>query len=96
MITLTSNLFNRRTSSGEFTCINKYLIDDLQTLGLWNSDTINHIIEHDGSVQYLNNLPQNIKDIYKTVWELSQKHVIDMASDRSLYMPKSIYESLHC
>lgn len=86
---LTSNLFNRRTSSGEFTCINKYLIDDLQSIGMWNSDTMNHIIQHDGSVQTLGNLPQEIKNVYKTVWEISQKHVIDMASDRGAFICQS-------
>jgi len=86
---LTSNLFNRRTSSGEFTCVNKYLIDDLQKLGLWNTKTMNHLLEHDGSVQNLENLPENIKLLYKTVWEISQKVVINMAADRGAFICQS-------
>ena len=86
---LTSNLFNRRTSSGEFTCVNKYLIDDLQKLNMWNKDTMNHLLKHDGSVQNLNDFPDTLKNIYKTVWEISQKAVINMAADRGAFICQS-------
>ena len=86
---LTSNLYNRRTSSGEFTCVNKYLIEDLQKLGLWNTKTMNHLMKYDGSVQTLENFPDDLKKIYKTVWEISQKHVIDMAADRGAFICQS-------
>ena len=86
---LTSNLFNRRTSSGEFTCVNKYLIDDLQKLGMWNKDTMNHLLKYDGSVQNLEGFPKNLKDVYKTVWEISQKVVINLAADRGAFICQS-------
>lgn len=86
---LTSNLFNRRTSSGEFTCVNKYLIADLQELNMWNEATMNHLIKYEGSVQTLSGLPEKLKNIYKTVWEISQKHVIDMAADRGAFICQS-------
>ena len=86
---LTSNLFNRRTSSGEFTCVNKYLINDLQKLGLWNTNTMNHLLQHDGSVQNLQGLPNELKMLYKTVWEISQKAVINMAADRGAFICQS-------
>ena len=86
---LTSNLFNRRTSSGEFTCVNKYLIRDLQEMGMWNKDTMNHLLKYDGSVQTLENFPDNLKNVYKTVWEISQRCVIDMAADRGAFICQS-------
>ena len=85
----TSNIYKRQTLSGEFVLINKYLVKDLKDLKLWNREVRDKIIINNGSVQNISEIPQNIKDIYKTVWEVSQKVVIDMAADRSPYICQS-------
>lgn len=85
----TSNIFTRRTVAGEFQIINRYLMDDLLTLGLWSEEMRNILIEHEGSVQNIPCIPQNIKDLYKTVWEIKMKCVLDMASDRQAFVDQS-------
>ncbi len=85
----TSNIYTRRTLSGEFIIANKHLMKDLIRLGLWNDSMKNRLIASNGSVQNIAGIPQNIKDIYKTVWELSQKIIIDMAADRGAYICQS-------
>jgi ribonucleoside-diphosphate reductase alpha subunit len=85
----TSNIYTRRTLSGEFIVVNKHLMKDLIRLGLWNDNMKNRLIAANGSVQAIPNIPQNIKDIYKTVWEISQRVVIDMAADRGAYICQS-------
>lgn len=85
----TSNIYTRRTLSGEFIIVNKHLMRDLIELGLWNEDMKNKLIAANGSVQAIPEIPQHIKDLYKTVWELSQKVVIDMAADRGAYICQS-------
>lgn len=85
----TSNIYTRRTLSGEFIVVNKHLMKDLIKLGLWNDTMRNRLIATNGSVQDVPGIPQNIKDIYKTVWEISQKVVIDMAADRGAYICQS-------
>ncbi|SHO61316.1 ribonucleoside-diphosphate reductase subunit alpha [Algoriphagus zhangzhouensis] len=85
----TSNIYTRRTLSGEFIVVNKHLMKDLIKLGLWNDTMRNRLISTNGSVQDVPGIPQNIKDIYKTVWEISQKVVIDMAADRGAYICQS-------
>jgi len=85
----TSNIYTRRTLSGEFIVVNKHLMKDLIRLGLWNDNMKNRLIAANGSVQNLPDVPQNIKDIYKTVWEISQKIIIDMAADRGAYICQS-------
>ncbi|WP_268035091.1 ribonucleoside-diphosphate reductase subunit alpha [Algoriphagus sp. PAP.12] len=85
----TSNIYTRRTLSGEFIVVNKHLMKDLIKLGLWNDTMRNRLIATNGSVQDVPGIPQNIKDIYKTVWEISQKIVIDMAADRGAYICQS-------
>ncbi|MEX2593031.1 MAG: ribonucleoside-diphosphate reductase subunit alpha [Anditalea sp.] len=85
----TSNIYTRRTLSGEFIVVNKHLMKDLIRLGLWNENMKNRLISANGSVQGLPEIPQNIKDIYKTVWEISQKVIIDMAADRGAYICQS-------
>lgn len=85
----TSNLYTRRTLSGEFIMVNKHLMKDLIHLGLWNDNMRNRLISTNGSVQNVPGIPQNIKDIYKTVWEISQKVIIDMAADRGAYICQS-------
>lgn len=85
----TSNIYTRRTLSGEFVVVNKHLMKDLIRLGLWNDNMKNRLIGANGSVQNLPEIPQNLKDLYKTVWEISQKVIIDMAADRGAYVCQS-------
>ncbi|NVJ87554.1 MAG: ribonucleoside-diphosphate reductase subunit alpha [Algoriphagus sp.] len=85
----TSNIYTRRTLSGEFIVVNKHLMKDLIKLGLWDDTMRNRLIAANGSVQNIPNIPQNIKDLYKTVWEISQKVIIDMAADRGAYICQS-------
>lgn len=86
---ITSNIYTRRVLSGEHQVVNQYLIDDLVKLGLWNDDLKEQIIYHDGSIQSINNIPNDLKEIYKTVWEMSQKVIIDMAADRGPFIDQS-------
>ena len=85
----TSNIYVRRVLSGEFVVVNKHLLKDLVELGLWNDDMKNKIIFHNGSIQAIDEIPQDIKDIYKTVWEIKQRTIIDMAADRGAYICQS-------
>ncbi len=85
----TSNIYKRGTLSGEFMVVNKYLLKDLVRLGLWNDNLKNKIIVSNGSVQNIDEIPANLKDLYKTVWEIKQKTVIDMAADRGAYICQS-------
>jgi ribonucleoside-diphosphate reductase alpha chain len=85
----TSNIYVRRVLSGEFVVVNKHLLKDLVELGLWNDDMKNKIIFHNGSIQAIDEIPQNIKDIFKTVWEIKQRTIIDMAADRGAYICQS-------
>lgn len=85
----TSNIYTRRTLSGEFIIANKHLMKDLIELGLWDDSMRNRLISTNGSVQNIPGIPQNIKDLYKTVWEISQKIIIDMAADRGAYICQS-------
>lgn len=82
----TSNLYKRNTLSGEFIVINKYLIQDLLDLGLWNEPIRQQIMNNNGSIQTISEIPDNIKNLYKTVWEMSQKIVIEMSADRGQYI----------
>ncbi len=84
-----SNLFKRETLSGEFLQINKYLVTELKTLGLWNDDLRNEIKMAEGSIQDLPSIPSDIKNIYRTVWELPMKALIDLAADRGPYIDQS-------
>jgi len=83
---ITSNMFTRNTLSGTFQIINKYLIHDLIKLNLWNDDLKQKIIAYNGSIQNIDEIPNNLKEIYQTVWELKQKDLIDMDADRSAYI----------
>ena len=85
----TSNIYTRRTLSGEFIVVNKYLVKDLINLGLWNEDVKNLIIIHKGSVQNIPNIPDDIKDVYKTVWEIKQKDLIEMSAERGRFICQS-------
>jgi ribonucleotide reductase alpha subunit len=84
----TSNLYLRRTLAGEFVMINKHLVKDLQRIGEWNKETKDQIIRDGGSVQGLN-IPDKLKTIYRTVWEIPQKSLIDMAADRGPFIDQS-------
>jgi len=85
----TSNIYTRRTLSGEFIIINKHLVKDLISLGLWNEDMKNMIIINKGSVQNIPNIPDDIKEIYKTVWEIKQKDLIEMSAERGRFICQS-------
>ena len=85
---ITSNLYKRRTQAGEFKLINNYLINDLNNYGSWDTDMKNNIIYHNGSIQYLN-IPQELKELYKTVWEIKQKHIVIQASERGPYIDQT-------
>jgi ribonucleoside-diphosphate reductase subunit M1 len=85
----TSNIYSRRVLAGEFPVVNHHLLKDLTELGLWNDEMKNTIIAHGGSIQHIDSIPQNLKDLYKTVWEISQKTIINMAADRSPYIDQS-------
>ena len=91
----TSNIYTRRTLSGEFIIANKHLMKDLIELGLWNETMRQKLIATNGSVQPIPEIPQNIKDIYKTVWEISQKAIIDMSADRGAYICQSQSLNIH-
>jgi ribonucleoside-diphosphate reductase alpha chain len=85
----TSNIYTRKVLSGEFIVVNKHLLLDLVNLGLWNENLKNEIMRHNGSVQNIEGIPQNIKELYKTVWELGMKDIIDMAADRGIFVDQS-------
>lgn len=85
----TSNIYTRRVLSGEFVVVNKHLLKDLVELGLWNNQMKEAIILENGSVQNIESMPQKIKDLYKTVWEIKMRTVIDMAADRGAYICQS-------
>jgi ribonucleoside-diphosphate reductase alpha chain len=85
----TSNLYKRKTLAGEFIIVNKYLITDLVRLGLWNKDMKNKIIMYDGSIQAIDDIPQDLRNLYKTSWELKQKVLIDQSAERGAYVCQS-------
>jgi ribonucleoside-diphosphate reductase alpha chain len=91
----TSNIYTRRTLSGEFIIANKHLMKDLISAGLWSETMRQKLISTNGSVQAIPEIPQNIKDIYKTVWEISQKAIIDMSADRGAYICQSQSLNIH-
>lgn len=85
----TSNIYTRRVLSGEFIIVNKHLLKDLVQLGLWSNDMKNRIIAANGSVQHIPEIPAELKELYKTVWEIRQRNLIDMAADRGAYICQS-------
>ena len=85
----TSNIYSRRVLSGEFVIVNKHLLKDLVGLGLWNNDMKNRIIAANGSIQKINEIPADLKELYKTVWEIKQRNLIDMAADRGAFICQS-------
>jgi len=85
----TSNVYTRRVLSGEFIVVNKHLLKDLVKLGLWNEEMRAKLIMHNGSVQHIDEIPENLKALYKTAWELKQKDILEMAADRGAYICQS-------
>ena len=91
----TSNIYTRRVLSGEFIVVNKHLLKDLINLNLWDDSMKDRIMEANGSIQEIKEIPENIKLLYRTVWEISQKSVIDMAADRGAYICQSQSMNIH-
>ncbi|XP_067889092.1 ribonucleoside-diphosphate reductase large subunit isoform X2 [Heterodontus francisci] len=91
----TSNIYTRRVLSGEFQIVNPHLLKDLTERGLWSEDMKNHIIAQNGSIQSIEEIPDDLKSLYKTVWEISQKTVIKMAADRGAYIDQSQSLNIH-
>jgi len=85
----TSNIYTRRVLSGEFIVVNKHLLEDLVNLGLWDNDMKEDIMRANGSIQHIEAIPQELKELYKTVWEMSMKDIIDMARHRGYFIDQS-------
>jgi ribonucleoside-diphosphate reductase alpha chain len=85
----TSNLYVRKVNGGEFTMVNKHLVNDLEILGLWNKEMLQELMKNEGSVQNIPTIPNNLKEIYKTVWEISQKSLIEMSAERGPFIDQS-------
>ncbi|KAG6844039.1 ribonucleoside reductase large subunit Cdc22 [Tephrocybe sp. NHM501043] len=91
----TSNIYTRRVLAGEFQVVCPWLLRELVDLGLWDDNMKNMIIAHNGSIQKIPNIPDNVKAIYKTVWEISQKKVIDLSADRGAFICQSQSLNIH-
>merc|ERR1712130_371980 len=91
----TSNLYVRRTLAGEFVCVSRHLLTTLIERGLWTMDMKNKLVAHNGSVQNIAEIPDDLKQIFKTVWEISQKKIIDMAADRGVFIDQSQSFNVH-
>jgi ribonucleoside-diphosphate reductase alpha subunit len=86
---ITSNIYSRRTIAGDFMVVNKYLMKDLMKIDMWNDKVKNNIIANNGSIQQIDSIPQDLKDKYKTVWEIPMRNLIDMAADRGAFVCQS-------
>ncbi|MGB1947887.1 MAG: ribonucleoside-diphosphate reductase subunit alpha [Poseidonia sp.] len=91
----TSNLYVRRTLSGEFVVLNKHLVSDLIAEDLWSLEMKDDILRHKGSIQGIERIPEHIRELYKTTWEIKQRHVLDMAGDRGAYIDQSQSLNIH-
>ena len=85
----TSNIYTRRVLSGEFIVVNKHLLEDLVERGLWNEDMKQELMRNNGSVQNIEAIPQDLKELYRTVWEMSMKDIIDMSRQRGYFIDQS-------
>jgi len=85
----TSNIYTRRVLSGEFIVVNKHLLEDLVEMNLWDNNMKEEIMRANGSIQHIDKIPQELKDLYKTVWEMSMKDIIDMARHRGYFIDQS-------
>lgn len=92
---INSNIYTRRVLAGEFQVVCPWLLRELVDLGLWDDNMKNMIIAHNGSIQNIPNIPDDVKAIYKTVWEISQKKVLDLAADRGAYIDQSQSMNVH-
>lgn len=92
---VTSNIYTRRVLSGEFAMVNKHLVRDLIQLGLWNEEMKDRIIAHNGSIQYIPEIPADMKELYRTVWEIKQKSILEMAADRGAFIDQSQSLNIH-
>merc|ERR1711935_910576 len=91
----TQNLYVRRVLSGEFVQVNRHLLIDLIARGLWSEDIRTKLVAHNGSVQGIDEIPADLKELYKTVWEIKQRCVLDMAADRGVYIDQSQSLNIH-
>lgn len=91
----TSNIYTRRVLSGDFQVVNQHLLKDLSDRSLWNDDLKNEIISHNGSIQKIESIPADLKRLYRTVWEIPQKNLINMAADRGAYIDQSQSLNIH-
>ena len=91
----TSNIYTRRVLSGDFQVVNQHLLKDLSDRGLWNDDLKNEIISQNGSIQKIDTIPDDLKKMYRTVWEIPQKNLINMAADRGAYIDQSQSLNIH-
>ena len=85
----TSNIYTRRVLSGEFIVVNKHLLEDLVNLGLWDENMKHELMQANGSIQHIQGIPDDIKELYKTVWEMSMKDIIDMSRHRGYFIDQS-------
>ena len=92
---LTENIFKRTTNAGEFLVVNRHMVEHLEELGVWGEDVLDHLKRNHGSLQGYNLLPKEVRDIYKTVWEISRKDQIDMARDRGAFICQSQSFNMH-
>ena len=91
----TSNIYSRRVLAGEFQVVNPWLLKDLVDMGLWSDNMKNRIIANGGSIQSIPNIPADLKALYKTVWEISQRHIIQLAADRGAFIDQSQSLNIH-
>jgi len=91
----TSNIYSRRVLAGEFQVVNPWLLKDLVDMGLWSDNMKNRIIADGGSIQRIPNIPDETKALYKTVWEISQRHIVQMAADRGAFIDQSQSLNIH-
>ena len=91
----TEMIYSRKVLSGEYFVINKYLVEDLRNLSLWNKETVDEIISNNGSIQNIKTIPQEIKNVYRTVWEIKQKIILEMTADRCAFVDQSQSTNIH-
>lgn len=85
----TTNLYTRRVLAGEFVCVNPHLVRDLISLGLWNDEIRNQLVADNGSIQKIKTVPQELKNLYKTIWEIPQRQLINLARARAPFICQS-------